>query len=134
MARWSQGALVAILAVAVSGCIYVKPPHRHPARPVKVVVVEKAKNEPPRHGHHRRHKGVEIVFDAPLGVYVVIGHPRHYFHGSRFYRLTHAGWQVSVRLDRGWVKVRSHDLPKGLHVVKAGKKGKHRHHPAKIRD
>ncbi len=132
MARWSQGALVAILAVAVSGCIYVKPPHRHPARPVKVVVVETAKKEPPRHGHHHRHKGVEIVFDEPLGVYVVIGRPRHYFHGNRFYRLTPAGWQVSVRLERGWVKVRRHDIPKGLLVVKTGK-GKHRH-PAKIRD
>ena len=135
MPRWSRAALVTLLTVLASGCVYVAPHHRHP-RPSKVVVVKQAKS-PPSHGHRHRHGGIELVFDGDLGVYLVVGRSHHYFHDARYFRLNEAGWQVSARLDSGWVSIRYEEVPSRLLVLKArgkvkkGKGHKGRRHPAK---
>ncbi len=147
MSPWSRAALVTLLTVLASGCIYVTP-HDHGKRRPKsvvvhpspvvqpeVVVVKKAKR--PKHGHKHRHGGIELVFDEKLGVYLVVGRSDHYYHGTRFFRLTQAGWQVSAHIDAGWVSIRYEEVPSRLLVLQQHHKHHKRHkghkgrHPAK---
>jgi hypothetical protein len=69
------------------------------------------------------------VFDSRIGVYIVVGHPNHYYDGKRYYRLSGQSWQVSVRLDGAWVTIASQEVPARLR----GKPKKHKGHrvPAK---
>ena len=87
-----------------------------------------------RHKHH--HHGVEMVFDAGLGAYVVVGWEDVFFLGDHFYRLNQAGWEISLRLDGGWTSIDTHRLPRGLgkqahkakrHRGRHGPPAKHRH-------
>ena len=69
----------------------------------------------PAHGHRRKQVcGVELVFDTGLGVYVVVGHPDHYYYDGYFYRLTGGVWEVSLRFDGGWAVRAGKPLPPGL--------------------
>ena len=68
----------------------------------------------PAYGLRRKQVyGLELTFDAGLGLYVVVGHSDWYHHEGRFYRL-HAGvWQISLRGDV-WEPVVIDKLPPGL--------------------
>ncbi len=140
--------LCATIAVtAMSGCVR---HHHHRARNAPAAVVVSKPGPPPHapaHGHRHKHHhhGVELVFDAHLGVYVVVGRDDVFFHRDHFYRIVDGGWQVSVRLDDGWAHAHHGKLPKGLskkaHGAKHHGKGHHRakrrrdgHHPAKHHD
>jgi len=69
----------------------------------------------PAHGHRRKQVcGVELVFDTQLGLYVVVGHPDHYYYDGHFYRLTGGVWEVSLRFDGGWGPKLAKPLPPGL--------------------
>lgn len=70
----------------------------------------------PAHGyrHKHRHHGVDLVFDARLGVYVVVGLDGVYFHADHFYRPFEGGWQVSLEPDRAWSHAEPAKLPPGL--------------------
>ncbi len=69
----------------------------------------------PAHGYRRKQvSGVELVFDSGSGVYVVVGHPNHYYHDSYFYRQTGTMWEMSLKLDSGWLSVSGKPLPPGL--------------------
>ena len=76
----------------------------------------------PAHGHRRKHvAGVELVFDTGLGVYVVVGHPDHYYHEGYFYRLTGSVWEMSLKIDGGWAFTSGKPLPPGLRAKGNGK-------------
>lgn len=89
-------------------------------------------NGPPAHakahGYRRKQvSGVEVVFQAKSGVYVVVGMPNHYYcdRNNLFYRLGPEGWQASAGVDGGWTYVTDKSLPPGLRGKKNGKgKGK----------
>ncbi len=78
-------------------------------------------NGPPAHApaHGYRNKqvcGVEVVFDAGRGVYVVVGLPDHYYYDGYFYRLRAGAWEMSLKPDTGWASVSIGSLPSGLQV------------------
>lgn len=75
----------------------------------------------PAHGHRRKQVcGVELVFDAGLGLYVVVGHPDHYYCDGHFYRLTAGVWEMSLRFDGGWALTTGKPLPPGLRAKSNG--------------
>lgn len=87
-----------------------------------VVVQQGPPAHAPAHGYHRKHVGgAELVYDSAWGVYVVVGHPDHYYYNDQFYRLCGAEWQVSLTLDGGWVRVSEDRLPLGLQKNKVAK-------------
>ena len=132
--RTSLASVIVVgLALAGSGCV--RHHHHHPAP----VVVEKRETGPPAHapahGHRRKHaeQAVELVFDSGLGVHVVVGHPDHYHHGSRYYKRVRGHWYVSTRFHGGWTVVKVDRLPKALRkAARHAHRKAHRHpHPAK---
>jgi hypothetical protein len=69
----------------------------------------------PAHGYRRKQvHGVELVFDSQLGVYVVIGHPGHYYYDGYFYRLKGGVWEMSLKIEGGWGPKSAKPLPPGL--------------------
>ena len=74
------------------------------------------------HGHRRKHvAGVELVFDAARGVYVVVGCVDHYYYDGYFFRLHGDVWEISLYPDRGWGPLGHKSLPRGLHARGNGK-------------
>ena len=131
LARIAFTVALAAFASGLAACSSSRPEPR-------VVVVAEA---PPRHGppphapaHGYRHKhkdGVDLVFDAPRGVYVVLGQTHCYWHGDQYYRQRGNRWEVSVTLRGPWTRTAAGDLPGGLSAQatepkKHGSKGKSR--------
>ena len=76
----------------------------------------------PAHGHRRKYvHGVELVFDAGMGVYVVVGCADHYYYDDTFFRLYGGVWEISLYPDRGWGPLGHKSLPPGLHARANGK-------------
>ncbi len=76
----------------------------------------------PAHGYRRKQvSGVKLVFDSGAGVYVVVGHPNHYYHAGNFYRHTGTMWEVSLKLDSGWSSASGKPLPSGLQAKSKSK-------------
>jgi hypothetical protein len=123
----SAGVLAALLMLSLSaanGCVY----HHHPAtRPSAHAHGHGPPPRAPAHGYrHTRHReGVDLVFDAGLGVYAVADWPGHYWHVDRYLRWAAGEWFVSRHIGGVWVVVSSDRLP-GKLVAKHGKKA-HRH-------
>src|SRR5512145_2215408 len=60
---------------------------------------------------------VHHVYDAPVGVYVLSGHPHHYYHGGWYYRHVHGYWERCARPRGGhWSRVDYHRVPQRLHA------------------
>ena len=121
-------ALVGMLLVPLGGCVH----HVHGA--ARPSVHAKSHGPPPHapaHGHrHKRHRdGVELVFDAGLGVYVVVNEAGHYWHTDRYLRWVAGEWSASYRIDGGWVVISGDTVPPGLtrKHAKRHKKAKHGH-------
>lgn len=85
----------------------------------------------PAHGYRRKHhdarQGAELVFDARLGVYVVVDLPRHYYWDGVYLRVEEGAWYASARLDGGWEPRSSEALPPGLRKSLSGAKEKKGH-------
>jgi len=81
-------------------------------------VVAKQTGPPPHapaHGYrHKHHQGVDLVYDAEMGVYLVMGHDHCYFHKDTFYRLTNGSWEVSVEIGGKWRTIPDKKVPPGL--------------------
>lgn len=79
-------ATLAAALLALVGCVHVED-NDHQAK----------RNGPPPHAPahgYRHHKAdVDLRYDAHLGVYVVIGHPHHFFHDGRYYRRVASHWE-----------------------------------------
>ncbi len=78
----------------------------------------------PAHGYrHKQRDGVELVYNAGDGVYVVVGFTDYYFWDDYYYRLVDDRWQVSVHVSGPWNAVEATHLPPGLQrKAKAHKK------------
>jgi len=70
----------------------------------------------PAHGYRARtQRGVEVVFDRELGVFVVVSLPGTYFWADFYYREDSGGrWERCDRLDGAWVGIVETSLPSGL--------------------
>ena len=81
-------------------------------------VVAKQTGPPPHapaHGYRHKHReGVELVYNAEIGVYLVMGHHHYYFHKDSFYRLTTGSWEVSVEIGGKWRTIPDKKVPPGL--------------------
>lgn len=107
------GAAVVALALGIPGCSSSRPDTR------VVVVASAPRHGPPPHApaHGYRHKhrdGVNLVYDAPRGVYVVVGHRDCYWDRDRYYRRHSGTWEVSVSLRGPWRVTAVSSLPSGL--------------------
>lgn len=76
----------------------------------------------PAHGyrHHHDHHGVDLVWDAHLGVYAVVGFPSLYFWDGYYYRYHDGFWQTASRPRGSFKPYRGH-VPPGL-AKKHGRK------------
>lgn len=75
----------------------------------------------PAHGRRRKHvAGVELVYDAGMGVYVVVGCVDHYYYDGYFFRLHRGVWEISLYPDRDWGPLGHRSLPPGLHSKENG--------------
>lgn len=75
------------------------------------------------HGYRRKQvAGFELVFDSDLGLYVVVGHPDHYYCKGYFYRLHESKWERSQQPGRGWICVSDKSIPIGLRAKGKDKK------------
>jgi hypothetical protein len=126
--RITVTALVGMLLGPLGGCVHHVPSASTPS-------VHGRSHGPPSHApahghrHKRHHDGVELVFDAGLGVYVVVDQPGHYWHADRYLRWAAGEWSVSYRVDGDWVVVASDAVPQRLvgKYAKRHKKAKHHH-------
>ncbi len=57
---------------------------------------------------------VDLRYDDTLRVYVVLGHPSHYFHSGRYYRQKNGLWMGSAHVGGPWTVVEVPKLPPGL--------------------
>lgn len=96
-------------------------------------VVAKETGPPPHapaHGYRRKHQGgAELVFDAPLGVYVVVDQTEIYFSDGWFIRFRNGGWQVSASLGGPWKPRDADRVPPGLRETHHAKKRGRGHGP-----
>lgn len=70
---------------------------------------------PPAYGYRYHHPyGVDLDYDAGLGVYTVVGWPNYYFWDNRFYRFRRDRWEESPRFRGGWHGYDHDRLPRGL--------------------
>jgi len=84
----------------------------------------------PAHGYrHRLPDGVELVYDAGLGVYVVIGYPDYYFLDGRYYRYFDNDWLSGPGVAGPWVRPSSAAVPPGLRKKGPGWRPPGRRHP-----
>ncbi len=73
---------------------------------------------------------MELVFDAQLGVYLIVGRPHHYFSAGRYLRIRAGVWQVSGHIERGWAALLFEKVPKRLRNKHA--KSKRRRGPSDV--
>jgi hypothetical protein len=84
----------------------------------------------PAHGYRHKHQhGVELVYNAELGVYVVVGFSNHYFYDGHYFRRDGEEWEISMDIKGPWIIAAQDVLPSGLKLNGKGKgkaKGKHK--------
>lgn len=68
----------------------------------------------PAHGYRYRYHDHDLIYDANLGVYVVIGFADYYFLDDYYYHHRRDGWYYSRYFDRDWRSYRDRNLPPGL--------------------
>ena len=104
MKRLAIASLAASL-LALSGCIHVheheqvyepEPEHEHGGGPPPWA---------PAHGYRRHHHGAELVFDAEIGVYVVVGHPHVYFFDDHYFRRVSSHWERCRNFEKAHWKI-----------------------------
>jgi len=100
------GTVFVISALTMTGCA-VYPEHHHGYGPPP---------HAPAHGYRYKYHDHDLVYDANLGVYIVIGVTDYYFYDNFYYRRSHDGWHYSREFDRDWKPYKDHDrkLPPGL--------------------
>lgn len=109
--------LLAAAGTFLASCRVKGPPLLRP--PLPGVRPARARRGPPAHapahGYRRKHRsGHSLVFDAPLGVYAVVGLPGIYFHDGLFLRRRRGVWYSSGHPRKGWRRGGGRGLPRGL--------------------
>jgi len=113
-------ALAFAAVVSASGCVH---RHHHPS------ALHAHAGPPPHvpaHGYRHQHRqdGIELVFDARLGVYAVAGRPDLYWYGERYLRWTSGGWRAGAHLDGVWIVIASDTVPPKLVAKYAQRRAK----------
>ncbi len=86
----------------------------------------------PAHGYRKKHHRHDLVFDAKIGVYVVVDLPGYYFYRDRFYKSVDGKWWTAAKITSGWTVVGAGGIPPGLRGTKLkGSKKRGRSAPAK---
>ena len=117
--------LVALLASVLPACVH---HHHHAASPAAKAKKGGPPPWAPAQGYRHKHaQGVDLVFNAGFGVYVVVGYENHYFSREHFYRGSGSDWQMSTHIRGSWISIDVSRLPSGL-AARSGKK--HRGHAA----
>ena len=92
----------------------------------------------PAHGYRHHHHGADLVFDAEIGVYIVVGHPHVYFDDGHYFRRVSSHWERCRNFETAhWktVDVAYVPVPLAEHYAKHSKHGKGKGHgPAKHDD
>jgi hypothetical protein len=107
--------------LALAGCVHV---HEHESKNQH----ERKGGPPPwapAHGYRHKQPGPDLVFDAHIGVYVVVGHPQVYFHDGHYFRLVSSHWERCRNWEKGhWKTVDVAMVPDPLakHYAKKGSK------------
>jgi hypothetical protein len=141
MTRPLVATLLAGLLV-LAGCVH---HHHHDSHGKHHAKKHAAHHAPPPHApahgyRHHHHHGADLRFDRHLGVYVVIGHPHHFFHDGRWYRRHDGHWEHCKSWKKGhWKRTDVAVVPMALvrHYDKKHGKAKrhgHGHGPAKHDD
>ena len=79
----------------------------------------------PAHGYRHKQPGPDLVFDAHIGVYVVVGHPQVYFHDGHYFRRVSSHWERCGDWKKAhWKNVDAARVPDPLlkHYAKKGPK------------
>ena len=115
-------ALIATLAaglLALAGCVHVEQREHQEAR----------RGPPPHapaHGYRHHYHAVDLRYDTYLGVYVVIGHPNHFFSDGHYFRRTGSQWERCRSWKKGnWKTVEVVVVPVQLARHYRGKGPKH---------
>jgi hypothetical protein len=101
-------AAFAALASSLSACVVVDGRGPHTGPPVH------ASGPPPHapaHGYRHKHHGHELVFDATLGVYVVVAFPELWFLDGSYFRWYGERWEMGVDLNGPWRAARAEAVP-----------------------
>ena len=78
-------ATVAAGLLALAGCVHVDQLHRAARRGPPP--------HAPAHGYRHHQQAVDLRYDVQLGVYVVIGHPNHFFSDGHYFRRVDSRWE-----------------------------------------
>lgn len=108
--------LVSAAGALLAACNVRRPPLLVPPPPPGLRPVHAGPpRHAPAHGYRRRHvSGVSLEFNAPLGVYAVVGLPGVYFSDGVFLRITNGVWYRSDNPRRGWRYAEGYGVPPGL--------------------
>lgn len=110
--------LVSTAGALLAACNVKGPPLLVPPPPPGIRPARVSAGPPPHapaHGYRRRHpSGVSLEFNAPLGVYAVVGLPGIYFSDGVFLRISDGVWYRSDNPRRGWRYARGYGVPPGL--------------------
>jgi len=68
----------------------------------------------PVNGYRHSWQGQDLLYDANLRVYQVVGMPHYYFFNGNYYRNIDGRWYFSRGLDRKWRYYNWHRVPPSL--------------------
>jgi len=120
--------LALVLGASLAGCFAYHHPEPQGPSVAPPPAASRGHGPPPHapaHGYRRKHApdGVELVYDAGVQVYVVMGREAVYWDGDRYLRWANGAWQASVRIDGVWVGIGSHQVPPALAARYTGRRG-----------
>ncbi len=119
-------ALVGLLGLTAPACVILLPLEDKPKVHGKHAKKERPPPWAPAHGYRRKHHKHDLVFDAKIGVYVVVDLLGHYFYRDRFYKRVDGQWWTAARITSGWTVVGADGIPPGLRGTKLKGPKKHR--------
>jgi hypothetical protein len=65
----------------------------------------------PAHGYRHKHRNRDLVYDANIGVYVVVGLPDVWFVDGSYFRWYGERWEMGVSVDGPWRVARESAVP-----------------------
>ena len=117
-------ATLAAAGLALAGCVHVE--ERHESHHEHVEARRGPPPHAPAHGYRHKHRTLDLRYDQVLGVYVVIGHPDHFFHEGYYFRRASSRWERCRSWKKAdWTVVAVEIVPVQLAKHYKGKGPKH---------